>query len=707
MREPAKYPSEVWDGLSDNTQRTNRNDDAPPDSRDWDRLVAETIATQTTLSNLGLAATEIYMPALVSGNNAMSYAGVWNNTTDYIKGHVVWYGTEQRSYVCLADDASGNAPDAPESVGIWDYLSDISSATDLPALASASGSSLNLYVLDSANGAWSDLETAVLGISGGGAGNTYETYYGDSLQIFRHGLPVRLCQIQNTYGTGATANGNVEGTTVLSTNTFDGVGFAVVEDGAGNRTNPVIMYTKAQVYEAKVPDTGCTAWSVIVDAWNAFQTDITVTQYGGDYEAGTVNTENKTFTIQQGTPVDETIIRLTDSTANIEEATAYGLVYNGTTDGECDIDELISVQVDGTMEFTAYQLAWLADSAELDVATNLLIVGDSYYAGTTFPLSPVVAGSYCVPVGDVISPTKIKLNIGLPAPTAGTDVPLASTASGDPGNLYLLCTTNTPAEWTSFAQVGHVEYRLVADGASTINHGDPLRLVWSQPALGTGTGNSGNIVAETTINTNLLNDILFTVVEDPTPYSNVTNPPTTFFDGASSYECYVHDTNTTTLNAILTSWMTANNLLSVTLLAGNYDPTSMSPADIELSIVGGATDMVYVERATLGGTVAEATVYGLAVDWNSSGSFGPGQTVGIQTEGLLSINSDQTVNTIHVASLSSSNTLIAGTPYYLGDPVSIVNGNVTEEWIVPIGVAASETTLKIRITNPIKFSMPA
>lgn len=47
-KEVATYPDGLWDGLSKNPERKSLADNIDPDYRDWDRLVAEVIAIQTT-----------------------------------------------------------------------------------------------------------------------------------------------------------------------------------------------------------------------------------------------------------------------------------------------------------------------------------------------------------------------------------------------------------------------------------------------------------------------------------------------------------------------------------------------------------------------------------------------------------------------------------------------------------------------------------
>jgi len=47
---PAAFPDSVWDGQTVN--RSRRDADIHPDSRDWDRISAEVIATQEALSGV-------------------------------------------------------------------------------------------------------------------------------------------------------------------------------------------------------------------------------------------------------------------------------------------------------------------------------------------------------------------------------------------------------------------------------------------------------------------------------------------------------------------------------------------------------------------------------------------------------------------------------------------------------------------------------
>lgn len=50
MELPARFPSQVWDGLTGNNWRTSRQQDLSPDFEDWDRIAAEVIAVQEALT---------------------------------------------------------------------------------------------------------------------------------------------------------------------------------------------------------------------------------------------------------------------------------------------------------------------------------------------------------------------------------------------------------------------------------------------------------------------------------------------------------------------------------------------------------------------------------------------------------------------------------------------------------------------------------
>lgn len=47
-----QFPTEIWDGDTDNPWRANRSDNVDPDFHDWDRVVAEVIATQQRLTTI-------------------------------------------------------------------------------------------------------------------------------------------------------------------------------------------------------------------------------------------------------------------------------------------------------------------------------------------------------------------------------------------------------------------------------------------------------------------------------------------------------------------------------------------------------------------------------------------------------------------------------------------------------------------------------
>ena len=47
------FPNNIWDGLSPNSFRTSRADTVDPSAFDWDQVVAEVIAAQEAITNLG------------------------------------------------------------------------------------------------------------------------------------------------------------------------------------------------------------------------------------------------------------------------------------------------------------------------------------------------------------------------------------------------------------------------------------------------------------------------------------------------------------------------------------------------------------------------------------------------------------------------------------------------------------------------------
>lgn len=47
-----QFPGQIWDGDTNNPWRDGRGDSVTPDSKDWDRVVAEMIATQQVVKNL-------------------------------------------------------------------------------------------------------------------------------------------------------------------------------------------------------------------------------------------------------------------------------------------------------------------------------------------------------------------------------------------------------------------------------------------------------------------------------------------------------------------------------------------------------------------------------------------------------------------------------------------------------------------------------
>lgn len=61
-----QFPTDIWDGLSPNTQRASRLITAAPDPEDWDQITAEMIATQEALIASGLG--DSLKSALLVGN---------------------------------------------------------------------------------------------------------------------------------------------------------------------------------------------------------------------------------------------------------------------------------------------------------------------------------------------------------------------------------------------------------------------------------------------------------------------------------------------------------------------------------------------------------------------------------------------------------------------------------------------------------------
>jgi len=88
MKEPATFPSRAWDGLSDNPSRTSLNDDITPDTRDWDRLVAEVIATEEyVIAQVG-GASGLPLGDTATGS-PVNYYVLYNNN-----GSTTWYDFE-------------------------------------------------------------------------------------------------------------------------------------------------------------------------------------------------------------------------------------------------------------------------------------------------------------------------------------------------------------------------------------------------------------------------------------------------------------------------------------------------------------------------------------------------------------------------------------------------------------------------------------
>lgn len=134
----AGFPGEIWDGSSET--RTDMIKDAAPDYQDYDRIVAEMIATQTYIAALGLGdgggfieLTNVSAPTPGTDSFAM-YA------TDQTAGNAApTFKTENGQIVKLFTsafiaDPTGGTPDAEARTAINAIL-DILIATGLMAAA--------------------------------------------------------------------------------------------------------------------------------------------------------------------------------------------------------------------------------------------------------------------------------------------------------------------------------------------------------------------------------------------------------------------------------------------------------------------------------------------------------------------------------------------------------------------------------------------
>lgn len=398
MKEPATFPTSVWTGMSDNPSRTSLNDDIPPDTRDWDRIVAEVIATQTKLNDVAPGST---------GNGAMTWAGFWDINTTYVIGNVV-YGLDGLYYVALRTTL-GDTPSS--SASDWQVISP--SSAFVPTASDATGSPHNLYVLANSSGnTWMDLEFAMQAVIADNTDmdNRYEYFPLDPLiPSLAKGTPVRVYRSEGALCTGQDDSGNLTANTANKTSDYNGWTLTVVESPTGNRTSPVsVVDTFNSTIVCTVPDTGNTTWNAIVTSWNGIQANIVADLVTGNYVAGVTTTGNSTILMGvDGDDVEERITTI-NITANAKEATVFGLVYAVGGPGS---DSLI--QTAGTMTFNANQTVNTFNNATLE-SDDLLVPGEAYYATSPLlePSQPAVG--YCSPIGVVTSPTTLRLRFGLP-----------------------------------------------------------------------------------------------------------------------------------------------------------------------------------------------------------------------------------------------------------------------------------------------------
>jgi hypothetical protein len=407
MKEPATYPGSVWNGLSDNPARSSLNDDIPPDTRDWDRIVSEVIATQTQLTAVAVGASDLLEAVTDSGNGAMTWAGTWNNSATYHVGSVV-YARDGLYYVALRDTNN----DQPESsASDWRVISPPSAF--LPSANTATGDPHDFYVLANSSGnTWYGLTAAMESAMSDNTDmdNRFEYYPVDPLLgSVAKGTPVRVYRSDGALATGSDDSGNLTANTAAKTSAYNGWMLTVVESPTGNRTNPVsVVDTPNTTVVCTVPNTGNTTWNAIVASWNGIQANIVADLVTGNYVAGVTSTGNST--ILMGVDGDDIEQRITtiNITANAKEATVFGLFFIAGSPGEDSV-----IQTGGTMTFNAAETVNTFNNATL-ASGNLLVPGETYYAVTPLlePAQPAVG--YCSPIGTVISPTEFRLRLGLP-----------------------------------------------------------------------------------------------------------------------------------------------------------------------------------------------------------------------------------------------------------------------------------------------------
>ena len=95
------YPGEVWDGSSRNPDRTARADYLEPNADDWDRVVAEVIATQEKVHSLEAEGVDVH---------GLVWKGAWSNSTAYAVNDAVSSGGS--TYICVQAHTGQQPPNA-------------------------------------------------------------------------------------------------------------------------------------------------------------------------------------------------------------------------------------------------------------------------------------------------------------------------------------------------------------------------------------------------------------------------------------------------------------------------------------------------------------------------------------------------------------------------------------------------------------------
>ena len=103
----SSYPNEVWDGSSRNPDRAARADYLEPNADDWDRVVAEVIATQEKVHSLETEGVDVH---------GLIWKGAWSNTTAYAVNDAVSSGGS--TYICV----QAHTGHQPPNTTYWNLL---------------------------------------------------------------------------------------------------------------------------------------------------------------------------------------------------------------------------------------------------------------------------------------------------------------------------------------------------------------------------------------------------------------------------------------------------------------------------------------------------------------------------------------------------------------------------------------------------------